>query len=1302
MTKKSSLEAYSDLQKAERVSFLMDCIAGGMMGCYLEEGFPLYFINPRMLEFLGYNSQEEYSKAVGGLVINSVLMEDRKHMETEIHRQLLEKKEYEIEFRMVKKDGAGIWVNEKGRRIVAEDGRTAIISLGIDISLQKEYENQLALYRKTSSGGAFIILLGEESTLRYANDIFYHMFEITKEEMAKRNFYVNTLVHPEDLPMTRVILREALRGHSTDCQWEMRIITGMGNMKWFLVNGTFEYQKEGMVMNGFITDRTEKHQLEQELIHKELVYRTALRETHFKVWEYDVKSHTLILSRRVGEEYLFADRVEGMPDSLLKSGLVHPGSRREVIEMYRKLDQGKSYVQADILSRYQQQEEWSWQRIRYTMVYDEQGNPDFAVAVGEDITKQKEAEAQYQQELQLRMAFNESLIASFRCNLNSNLVEYVKGPSVDHFAPGMSYEQLMEFHNQYMDNPEDALRLKKLMGRQALILAYRQGKSSLSFEYRRKDKTGRLFWVCAATRLVQDVHNGSLYAYGTLQDIHDKKLMEMTMKNRAEHDMLTGVYNKDTAIQMISDLLEKAHRQKNSYALLSFRVNHFARIVHDSGYSEADRILKETAAQLMMRFTHDKIVGKFYGDEFIVFVYNSPKLDMVKRYAQEVQKAISMPYMFPNTESPVSLSVGIVFDNDTASTFAALYHKVRLALTASKTSGQNHIFVYSGNLEGLAYSSEMETKQEVEHSAQGYAESGEKLLLKCMYSLSGSIDFKDSIENTLMELGRYYQSDRVYLMEMDWREERVSNIYEWRKEDAASICGSGSSLLNPREISAELSEALPSLRYEKDVEQSKDLKPQAIQELKNMGVCSYFLAALGGGKQPVGYIGIDNPEANTDSRTVLSALCYVLANELTKHRLQEKQEFLSFHDELTGVLNRYSFREYREKLGEEGLISLGVVSLDINGLKKINREHGNAYGDDIICFLARVLAEKYEDCPIYRLAGDEFLVICENISSEAFNRRMEDLKERLQGTLSVCIGSAWSNVDIHLDSLINSADEKRIIAKQSYYNDIQFDSGRRNEKLRRGLLLALEQNRFFICLQPKMDSRSNQVCGAEALIRYQDPTAGLVPPGKFVPYLENAGLIHYIDFFVLEQVCMAFQRWKEQGLDLIPVSLNFSRSTLLEDNLIARMEEVAERYHIERKYIEIEITESLGEVERETMTRIGNQISREGYQLALDDFGAKYSNISFLSMLHFHHLKLDKGLVNDIITNESSRLIVKNIMNLCQDLQVAVIAEGVESQEQLEILKELKCYYIQGYYYDKPVEMPVFEERYQRADGMTV
>lgn len=1035
-------------------------------------------------------------------------------------------------------------------------------------------------------------------------------------------------------------------------------------------------------------------QNEHEAAHKELVYRTALKETHINVWEYDVKAHTLLLTESAEEHHAFTGRLENVPQSLLDNGYVHPGSRQDLVHMYQELDRGAPHAQADILTLSRDHKNWWWERIRYTMIYDEDGRPRHAVAIGEDITKQKEAELQYLQDLQLRMAFNDNLLASFRCNLTTNFTEYVEGKLIPNIPPGMAYEELMELHNRYVATQEDALRIEKLMSREALVQAFSQGNTMLAFEYRRSDGSGRLSWVCATVRLIQDTQNGSLYAYGVLQDITEKKNLELAIKDRAEHDMLTGTYNKDTAIQIITDALKKAHRQKGSYALLVFNVDQFTQIVHNSGYLAADSILKELASQLMMRFSKEKIIGRFYGDEFLVYVYDNPKPDLVRRYAEEVRKAISMPYLFPNAKQPVSVCAGIVFDNSPQTTFDTLYRKARLALIAAKASGRNNCQIYSEQLEQFQCQTASGALALHEPVAIRHSGSGEGILLKCMYSLTSSIDFRDSLENALKELGSYYNGDRVYVIELEQKEQEVRSIYEWKKEDVISIRDTGSILLTPDKISGQMHNQLRQLRYRGNIEELQKSQPAIYQPLKKLGIHSYFLATLDEKNFSVGYIGIDNPRRNTDDITVINTLRYVLANELTKRRLQDKQHFLSYHDGLTGVLNRNSYKEYCESLSEEGLISLGIVSLDINGLKEINRAHGNAHGDEVVRSVARALEEEFPFSRVYRFTGDEFLVVCENISHDSFHLRLRKLKERSRDICSISIGSAWSDADIHLDSLTHNADEQRMIAKQSYYDGHATDSRRWNGGTRRELMDKLQKDLFCIYLQPKIDARDNRIYGAEALVRYQDPEEGLIMPMKFIPSLENAGLIHYIDFFVLNQVCRTLKEWEENGLPLIPVSLNFSRSTLLVDDLIARMDDIVARHGTDRKYIEIEITESLGDVERSTIARIGNQIRRAGYRIALDDFGAKYSNISFLSALQFHHLKLDKGLVNNLITNENARLIVKNIMNLCRELGIRVIAEGVENEEQMEILKKLQCCYIQGYYYDKPIPVKRFVERY--------
>ena len=163
---------------------------------------------------------------------------------------------------------------------------------------------------------------------------------------------------------------------------------------------------------------------------------------------------------------------------------------------------------------------------------------------------------------------------------------------------------------------------------------------------------------------------------------------------------------------------------------------------------------------------------------------------------------------------------------------------------------------------------------------------------------------------------------------------------------------------------------------------------------------------------------------------------------------------------------------------------------------------------------------------------------------------------------------------------------------------------------------------------------------------------------------------------------------------MIIISVNFSRKTLLEENLLETINAIQEKYGIPRQYIEIEITESLGEVDRDSMIHMGKKISKEGYLLTLDDFGSKYSNISILSAVTFNVLKIDKSLVKDVFSNPRSKVIVRNFIDSCRSLGINTVAEGVETMEQYEVLKEMGCDCIQGYFINKPLSVVDFEKKY--------
>lgn len=903
-----------------------------------------------------------------------------------------------------------------------------------------------------------------------------------------------------------------------------------------------------------------------------------------------------------------------------------------------------------------------------------------------------DAELLYQQDLQTRLSANEGLILNFRCNLDQDHVDYINGPDCELYNSDMSYDDLLRLNSLRTANPEDRVRFFRMMNRDALVNAFKQGITTLSCDYRRADKDGRLCWVSASTRLIRSVRDGCLYAYGSLTDIDDQKNIELTLKNRVERDPLTGAYNKETAIQIMEEAIAKEQKRGNSYAMAVFNVDNFARIVHESGYRAADHILKELGSQLITRFAGDKITGHLYGDEFVVFLYDNPKPELVIQYAEEVRTAINMPYMFPQSAIPVSISSGIAFDNQNSTDFSDLYQMAWTALSSAKAAGGNFCQVYTDKMKDCADRDE-QANPEAGQMPSLPGKASENVLLKCLLSLTSSANFRRAMENTLKVIANHYGADRVYVLELEKSPAGLRDIYEWQKDGIASIRTTKSPLFYPQSMTEPARERLKRLQYVENIIIFEKEEPELYTWLKGAGISSFFLASLEESQDTIGYIGIDNPRKNTSNTSVINGLHYFLSNELIKRRLQNRQEFLSYHDDLTGMLNRNSYKDYCASLSEEGLISLGIISLDINGLKEINRLQGNSCGDNMICQIARILEEEFPGFRIYRFTGDEFLVICENISADSFRTRVRKAQTRLNEVCSISIGSSWSDTDININTLLHSADERRLIDKQTYYDEKQY-SGRENSEALKSLLKALSQKRFLVYLQPKINSKDNSLHGAEALVRYHHPSTGIVPPAKFIPYLENSGLIHHIDFFVFEEVCKTLAQWNQQNIPLIPVSLNFSRATLLEDNLISRMEKLAEKYGVDKSFIEVEITESLGEVERDAITFIGSQILLAGYRLSLDDFGAKYSNISFLSALHFDHLKLDKSLVNNLISNENARIIVENIFHLCKELDIQVVAEGVESVEQLEILKKLECWYIQGYYYNKPMPIGDFEKIY--------
>lgn len=522
----------------------------------------------------------------------------------------------------------------------------------------------------------------------------------------------------------------------------------------------------------------------------------------------------------------------------------------------------------------------------------------------------------------------------------------------------------------------------------------------------------------------------------------------------------------------------------------------------------------------------------------------------------------------------------------------------------------------------------------------------------------------ENMNDILSDLVEYYGADYAYYIEMT--DENLSTVYEW--------CKLG--------------------------------MPFQKEELENLDRADYPGWLL---HETTGENLSLHKELSDDTRVILAivdvtqhwedvefaqAMLPHIVQLLGMQRLQIKQEYLSYHDDLTGILNRNSLLAYLADTDVKELKSAGALCVDINGLKFFNREFGREYGDEVVQRVAELLEDFFRGEKVFRLTGDEFLVFTEDLAYEEFLRQIVALQEKMENiSLNlVSMGYVWEKVDIDLSDMVDRAENRMQAVKEELR---KHDSNLKHTPvIKSDLLEDLAQGNYVVCLQPKIDVDSEEVVGAEALIRYRHPDMGMMDPERYLRILERTGLSHYLDIFVFEEICKIIQSWLQRNLPVVPISVNFSGATLREEHMADTMMELIEQYHIPCEYLEVEVSETDEEMNQEMLAETSNKIRKENIRVILDNFGTKNSSLSVLSIMEFDGLKLDRSLMTNIVSNRRSQIVAKAIVDVCRELGATVTATGIETQDQFNILKELQCDYAQGFFFNKPIAPEAFETRY--------
>lgn len=401
-------------------------------------------------------------------------------------------------------------------------------------------------------------------------------------------------------------------------------------------------------------------------------------------------------------------------------------------------------------------------------------------------------------------------------------------------------------------------------------------------------------------------------------------------------------------------------------------------------------------------------------------------------------------------------------------------------------------------------------------------------------------------------------------------------------------------------------------------------------------------------------------------------------------------------DQQTGLMTRQDYYDSFRKLRPETLSSLGVFIADINGLRTINHRYGMEYGDRIIKNVASNLLAQFGEDEVYRVSGDEFLVLCKNCTQDSFINRCDAVIEQIGTAYNniISVGTTWDSHISDIQKLVDHADELMKEAKQDYYRMNNTVPSGSDYKTYMWVMDAIKDERFFVQLQPKAELANGKVTSCEALVRYIDAESGMIHPAKFIAILERENVIKQLDFYVLNKALDIIDGWIKEGKEPISVSVNFSRRTLLAQGALKDVLEAVKGREYLLPYLCIEITETIGSMERAMVTRVCEMFQNAGFKLALDDFGSEYSNLYIVSALKFDEIKIDKSVIDDIETNDLARLTVENTRRICERTGAILVAEGVETEEQMNILKSIGCHMAQGYHINKPLSPKEFTEKY--------
>jgi len=839
-----------------------------------------------------------------------------------------------------------------------------------------------------------------------------------------------------------------------------------------------------------------------------------------------------------------------------------------------------------------------------------------------------------------------------------------------------------------------------------LITPLFQGsEKEIHVEFKARSFDGEVHWQQIVARTIYNDEGMPVSVVGKSSRIDEQKEKEESLYKQSTEDSLTGLYNQMTARNMVTNRIRNAQLGKESF-LIVCDIDNFKSINDENGHMFGDAVLCFFAGVLKRTFP-EAIKGRIGGDEFLIYTDSISKDELVRRL-EEVNASLADEYQTSVGKRFLSSSMGVACFSGDVNEYELLFHWADYALYHVKSHGKASYHICDVNCESkhpdLSYLGGKNQGAEARHD-ELLIRNEEALAFFCVELLDNVKDIYSALKMIFDRTGSYYQLDDILCMQHI--DDNMEILHQWDKGKDRSM---GERIMDPAVY--EWGKLNTDYVDEQGIYICEDISRLTQKEEATRSVM--IVSSLGSKEYQYSIIfAIKNRQTDfSKEKDGLHRIANLIFKKLRQNQIEEMEnslrEYRLNYDSMTGlpVYNHFvKLAEQTIRSGRER--ELYFVYTDFSNFQYINEMYGYGAGDEILREYADWLSEKCKGGIVFsRITADNFVGLF------SAKDEIEAVENYYELTSSFC---EYINKEYELGNLVSASgiyhiegDEKnmavildcandarknskdqRAFCQVSLYNaQIQSENEKR-KAIMSGMLTALNNDEFHVYLQPKINVATNKVVGAEALVRWFRQDGTIVSPMDFIEIFESNGFITKMDFCILDKTLEYLRDAIDAGEEVVPISVNFSRRHNDYENFVPSIGKRLARYKVPNELIEVEITESVFMSNLEKLNRNIELLHSMGMRVLIDDFGSGYSSLNVLSSVTADVIKLDKVFL-EYLDTQKSKDFIKHFVGLLKQMDLEIVAEGVETKEQLEMLTNAGCDVVQGFYFAKPMPVDKF------------